>query len=183
MKKLFTTIQAALAAAWSWLASAGRTTLAGIRGFAAWFSPELRQAIQGAAVALIGFLAAIGWVGSGHVQAWEAVLAAALQVFTGLLAWANLSPSQAATWFAAGGRATIYGLATTVAPSLQLLGLVTETQAAAALQQLSILLSLLASLVAAVNRPLELTPTEREADEQAEASRAAIRDAADADQV
>jgi len=115
-----------------------------------WFTPATREKLYTAIAALAPILVTAGLVLPGQVEPIMAIVAAALQVFGGALALFNLKPTEAARWFGTAGRATIYGLATTVAASVVALGIVSGDWANMALQYTSFGLTAFAAVLAVI---------------------------------
>lgn len=115
-----------------------------------WFTPATREKLYTAIAAIAPILVTAGVIASDQVEPILVIVAAVLQAFAGLLALANLRPTEAARWFGTVGRGVIYGLASTVAAAIVVLGVVTEEWASTALTYTSLGLTFLAAILAVV---------------------------------
>lgn len=126
-----------------------------------WFTPATRERIYTAIAALAPILVTAGVVLPAQVEPIMVIVAAALQVFGGVLAFANLKPTEAARWFGTVGRGIIYGGAVTVAGAVVALGIVTQDWATTALTYTSFGLTALASILAVVTpKEVQVDPAE-----------------------
>lgn len=121
-----------------------------------WFTPATREKLYTAIAALAPILVTAGVILPAQVEPILALVAAGFQGFAGLLALANLKPTEAARWFGTVGRGVIYGGATVAAGAIVTLGLVTGDWAATALTYTSFGLTALAAILAVVT-PKEVT--------------------------
>jgi hypothetical protein len=118
-----------------------------MKGFAAWFTPDRRQAIQ----IFAGGLAPLAiLLGLGTEGIWEQTLiifGAVLQFISSLLSLLNVHKGD---WGAAWAivRGAVYALAMVVSPALVLLGFYDEATNATVLAAVSLALSALSNLVA-----------------------------------
>lgn len=117
----------------------------------AWFTAKRRQAIYAGAAALAPILVTFGVITDGQTEFVLTLTAAGLQGFAGVLALLNLSWSGAASWFVVAGRATIYGLAATVAPAAVGLGLLPGELSVNILTGLSLGLTALQALISVIH--------------------------------
>lgn len=115
-----------------------------------WFTPANREKIYTAIAALAPILVTAGVVLPGQVEPIMVIVAAALQAFGGILALANLKPTDAARWFGTVGRGIIYGAAVTVSGAVVALGIVTQDWATTALTYTSFGMTALAAVLAVV---------------------------------
>lgn len=126
-----------------------------------WFTPANREKIYTAIAALAPILVTAGVVLPGQVEPIMAIVAALLQAFGGILALANLKPTDAARWFGTVGRGIIYGGAVTVAGAVVALGIVTQDWATSALTYTSFGLTALAAVLAIVTpKEVQVDPSE-----------------------
>ena len=129
-----------------------------LAALAAWFTPARRQAIYVAVGALTPILIYTRTITEGQVESVLTITSVALQGFAGILALINLNTRQVASWFITTGRAAIYAAAVLVAPAASNLGWINPETAENWLAILSMSLTALASLLAAVPPPRAASP-------------------------
>ena len=116
-----------------------------------WFSAQRRQAIYVAVAAVVPVLVLLGVITDDQTEFVLTIASVVLQVIAGILALLNLSATQIAEKFIAGGRAAIYTLATVAAPAAVGLGWITESQGANVLTIVSVGLTVLAAIVGVIH--------------------------------